>query len=562
MARVKRNEEEIQATCDELPLLPPEEVLEEVKDKRLKAGVLIYKSSWWMDPLTEKKEQTALVHCTVCGQETHLQKVSYTSGCSRSYSYSGDKIGFIDPADGAEKYSGNVCICPKCQTGMNALHSSKIRNEYAIDSAAFMTASVVRNHYVLLGWMVVKKCNKEGKVWHDVYRTDAMTVIEKTPVRFTGYVTGCYNGVSYQDHWIVRPNYFTDYDCWDYTKSYGLQDKDTAGTELEKSGIVEFFERTFHTVPLAAYIKLWTKYPNVENLVRSGNGAIVRSVIEGCMVNCGWYVQRDVFYVNKAKDYLNLKKTKPHEMIGVEKDELASVKGVSLKQLALFKKVKEIEGVRLTKDEMRLAKQSRSIDGLIELVGKYGQGIGKIMRYLDKQYLREKDSRNRPDLITPGYLDDYWRMTKEVYNGTIPKELLYPKSLRAAHDRIAKVYEVKASQITKKKIKAYALEMSKLNFQDEETGLMIRPIATQAELIKEGKSLSHCVASYASDYAARKTCIFAIRKLTEPTKPFFTLEFKNKKVNQNRGKNNCARTDEVIRFEEKWLNFIKKQGVI
>lgn len=561
MAKAKRNEEEIWATCEELPLQPPEEVLEEVKEKRLKAGVMIYRSSWWTDPLTEEKEQTALVHCTVCGQDTHLQKVNYTPGCSRGYSYSGDKFGFIDPADNTEKYSGNVCICPKCQTGMNALHISKIRNEYAIDSAAFMTASVVRNHYVLLGWIVEKKCNKAGKVWHDVYRTDAMTVIEKSPVRFTGYVT-VYNETSYRDNWIARPNYFTDYDCWDYTKSYGLQDKDTAGTELEKSGIIEFFERSFHSVPLAAYLKLWVNYPNVENLVRSGNGAIVKKVIEACTAKRGWDVQRDVFYIDKAKEYLNFKKVKPHEMIGVEKDELTIVKGFSLKQLALFKKVKEIEGVRLSKDEARLAKQSRSIDSLIELVGKYGQGIGKILRYLDKQYIREKDARERPDLISPGYLDDYWRMTKEVYNGKIPKELLYPKSLRQEHDRIAAVYESRKSTITNKKIKAYALEMGKFNFQDEETGLLIRPIATQAELIKEGKTLVHCVASYAERYAQKQTCIFAIRRITAPTKPFFTLEFRNNAVIQNRGYKNCARTDEVTLFEEKWLNFIKKQGVI
>lgn len=561
MARAKRNEEEIQATCDELPLLPPDDVLEKVKKTRLKDGVLIYKASRWTNPLTEEKEQTALVHCTVCGQETHLRKVSYSHGCS-NYTYTGDRIGFIDPADNHEKYSGSTCICPKCQTGMNAVHVSRIKPEYEIHTYSFLTAKVIRKHYVILGWQIAKKCNKQGKVWYDIRRTDAMTVIEKTPVRFTGYVTGCYHSVSFIEKWIARPNYFTDYDFWHWTNAFGLQDKDTAGTELEKSGIVEFFERSWQRVPLAAYIKLWAKYPNVENLVRSGHGAIVNKVIDACTVNCGWYVQRDVFYVNKAKEYLNFKKTKPHEIIGVEKDELPIIKGVSVKQLALFKKVKEIEGVRLTKEEMQLAKQSRSIDGLIEIVGKYGQGIGKILRYLDKQYIREKDARGRPDLVSPGYLDDYWRMTQEVYNGKIPKELLYPKSLHTAHDRIAKVYETKQSSIIKKKIKSYALEMSKLNFQDEETGLLIRPIATQAELIKEGKSLSHCVASYASSYAEKKTCIFAIRRIAEPTKPFFTLEFKNKKVNQNRGKNNCARTDEVIRFEEKWLNFIKKQGVI
>ena len=560
MARAKRDEAEIQATCEELPLQPPSEVIEEVRNNRLKSGVMIYKASWWIDPLTEEKEQMALVHCTCCGQETHLRKVSYTPGCSRNYGYNGDRIGFIDPADGQEKYSGNVCICPKCQQGMDAVHISKIRNEYIIDRYSFMTASVVRKHYVLLGWVAIKKCNKAGEVWLDICRTDAMTVIDKMPVRFTGYISGAYSSISFIDGWVARPNYFTDYETWNWTETFGLHDKDTAGTELEKSGIVEYFERSWNSVPLAAYIKLWAKYPNVENLVRSGNGKILNGVINKCVVNCGWYVQRDVFYVDKAKQYLNFKKAKPHEIIGVDKDELPIVRNIGLDQLTLFKKVKEIEGARLTTNELELAKKFH-INGVLEVVGKYGQGIGKILRYLEKQYTKEKKNHGRIDLITAGYIDDYWRMANEVYNGKVPKEVLYPKNLRLAHDRMTNVYETKESEITTKAIKSFAKEMSKLNFQDEETGLFIRPIKTHAELIKEGKTLSHCVASYADDYAAKKTCIFAIRKISSPSKPFFTLEFKNGKVNQNRGKHNCVRTDEVILFEEKWLKFIKKQGV-
>lgn len=555
MARVKRDEEEIQATAAELPDLPPEDVIEEVKRNKLKEGVLIYKASWWTDPLTEMKEETALVHCTHCGGEVHLEKVrAAESGCWRGC-YGDYTIGFIDPADNTEKRSGNVCICPSCGHGMDAVHISKIRTEYEIDCCDFMTASVVRNHYVFLGWRMVKKCDKAGNVKYELYKMDAMTVIGRSPVRFTGYTTGGYNSISFKDKWFARPNYFTDYETWHWQGTFGLRDRDTAGTELEKSGAVEFFERCWEKVPLSAYLKLWAKYPNVENLVRSGNGAFLRRVIEKCVVNCGWYVQRNVFYICKAKDFINFKKVKPHEMMNLEKDELPLASVCDLEQLDLYRTVKAAEGVRLTLEELKQARKF-SIHELKNLIGVSGEKTSKILRYLEKQYKRENA---RPDLIKVGYLRDYWTMTRQVYNGDIPQELLWPKNLRVSHDRIMGVQESKQSKETSRNIKAFAKTMSKFNFQDEETGLFIRPIATQAELIREGRELIHCVASYATRYAKQETCIFAIRKLTAPNKPFFTLEFKNGAVAQNRGYGNCDRMAEVELFEEKWLNFIKNK---
>lgn len=79
---------------------------------------------------------------------------------------------------------------------------------------------------------------------------------------------------------------------------------------------------------------------------------------------------------------------------------------------------------------------------------------------------------------------------------------------------------------------------AELLLADEETGLMIRPCATHGEIIKEGKILIHCVATYAKSYAEGKTSIFFIRKISEPDIPYYTLEFKNGKVAQNRGLRN------------------------
>ena len=51
-----------------------------------------------------------------------------------------------------------------------------------------------------------------------------------------------------------------------------------------------------------------------------------------------------------------------------------------------------------------------------------------------------------------------------------------------------------------------------------------------------------------------------IRHADKPDEPYFTLEFGEKGLNvrQNRGLRNCARTEEVQLFENKWLEHVKK----
>ena len=88
---------------------------------------------------------------------------------------------------------------------------------------------------------------------------------------------------------------------------------------------------------------------------------------------------------------------------------------------------------------------------------------------------------------------------------------------------------------------------------------MIRPAASHSELIAEGKALHHCVGGYAKSHADGSTSIFFIRKISAEDTPFYTLEYKNGKVQQNRGNGNCSRTQEVSDFEEEWLEYIKNK---
>ncbi len=115
----------------------------------------------------------------------------------------------------------------------------------------------------------------------------------------------------------------------------------------------------------------------------------------------------------------------------------------------------------------------------------------------------------------------------------------------------------KENEALSKKINKATEKYVEYSFEDKKTGLLIKPCRSHSELLNEGELLHHCVATYANSVAAGRTCIFFIRKITEPDIPFFTLELRDGKVLQNRGYKNCDRTTEVIVFEKKWLKYIK-----
>ena len=88
--------------------------------------------------------------------------------------------------------------------------------------------------------------------------------------------------------------------------------------------------------------------------------------------------------------------------------------------------------------------------------------------------------------------------------------------------------------------------------------LLIRPAESYKDLQKEGTALHHCVYSvYRDRYINGETDILFIRRVSEPDKPFYTMEYKNGNVVQCRTAYNGGTTDEVKAFISKWKAFLK-----
>ena len=161
------------------------------------------------------------------------------------------------------------------------------------------------------------------------------------------------------------------------------------------------------------------------------------------------------------------------------------------------------------------------------------------------------------DYIGVQMLLDYWHMCRLMGWDLSDKHVRFPRDLCLAHDQVMERQRERKNELLEEKFRERAETLEKFSFQWD--GLIIRPAASQKELNEEGKQLSHCVGTYGEKHASGKSAIFFIRRVDEPENPFFTLELDEVKLEvlQNRGKCNCARTEEVKKFEAVWMEWIR-----
>ena len=78
-----------------------------------------------------------------------------------------------------------------------------------------------------------------------------------------------------------------------------------------------------------------------------------------------------------------------------------------------------------------------------------------------------------------------------------------------------------------------------------------------AELIYEGKKLHHCVSSYTDKHFKGDTLIVFVRLSNQPKKPLYTLEVRQGKIAQFRGKYNQDVPAEVWDIAKEWMKQTK-----
>lgn len=179
----------------------------------------------------------------------------------------------------------------------------------------------------------------------------------------------------------------------------------------------------------------------------------------------------------------------------------------------------------------------------------------RFVNYFTKQaQLLNKDLN---DLMT--LYRDYISMSKSLYVDMERKSVRFPDNIKESHDLLRTRYiEIKIQVVEetyKQAIEKISAGMKE--FADKDFCIVLP--TSRSDFIKEGQSLNHCVGNenYFNNHIEGTKMIFFIRKLTEPEKPYFTMEVNMKylKILQLYGFGDCSATPDVRKFAN---SFIRK----
>lgn len=214
--------------------------------------------------------------------------------------------------------------------------------------------------------------------------------------------------------------------------------------------------------------------------------------------------------------------------------------------LVTKKRMFEIMGVNPSLELLNRIETS-DIKPLSKFAKRLGTSIDKVSKYL-------KDSCNQS--IQYQYYEDYLDMLDQIGTPATTESTMFPDDLRKAHDdAVVKINTIKQEENNSEYAKHYP-NYAHLNYTNN--GLMMVVPKDVVEIIMEGKELNHCVGSYVDRVAKGETVILFIRHADSPLEAFYTMEYKNGKIIQVRGKHNDRPTKEVSEFTQEWLEWTKK----
>lgn len=564
MARKAIDWDEVNATVEELPKLPPEDTHAIMAERGMtEKNILLYRCEYVHNPLTGRNEKMAKVTCSACGESVYMEHLP-AEGCGRS---GWAAPGFFHCGLRVPVRHGDSTICHECGKAAEAVQINYVgRGGYEIDSAIMLSAHKVRGHLCVLDWRICRVMMLDGTVhWRD-YRGDGVLVVGGKTVAVSGYYKS-FRTISWGRPWEARKQFVEKMGKYDAKHILPIPMDFEDGTDSEKSGFGAYMAEGLREYYPGAYLRLWQSHKNVENLARQGLRRYLNEVIDKS-ATYGNYYSRVGFSVSLTEKHINWKKVKPHEMLGLDKQDLWVAKTCSMEVVQHFAALASMNerGVRLTPEQLA-AVEEIGVRRVITAVDDQDNGFHvsevKMLNYLIKQQGLHPGCVSGWGLTL---LTDYWKSCRELNGGTVPKSLQWPKDLKAAHDDMTKRVQYKEDIKLRAKFEARCEEMREYAYESPELGMSIRICSTQAEMITEGKVLDHCVGRYAKDHANGKTTIFLIRRIEEPERPYYTLEWKNGAINQNHTEHNQRQTEEVLAFEREWLAHVaeiekkKKKG--
>lgn len=134
---------------------------------------------------------------------------------------------------------------------------------------------------------------------------------------------------------------------------------------------------------------------------------------------------------------------------------------------------------------------------------------------------------------------DYLNMAEVINDKNMaPAKLSSFEELMDAHDSLMYIANEKQHEYEQQQFDILKNEWAKLTETGDEYSIIYPD--SPANIITEGRALSHCVSSFVKSVSNGSTTILFLRKNSEINKPLLTIEVKDGKVRQAHGFANCS----------------------
>lgn len=318
-------------------------------------------------------------------------------------------------------------------------------------------------------------------------------------------------------------------------------DETLTGTPWQYAQLRQFHQYDHAPLEVLPFLRESLKRPKLEMLIKLGFVAMAA----------------DLIYRGSYQPLLDETKKKPHEIFKVEAEDIPFLRDckVNLNLLRTYQKYVELklkDREQLLLWQMKNGTADEQLCSFLEFMTPH-----KLMRYVDEQFAllkgRKVSGARRYEAIQRVLQEyrDYLRMCRDENYDLSNSFVLFPRDLQEGHDRLVKRIKFKADVKRHQQfMELYRSITAHLDF--ERGGLKIVYPQKPEDIVKEGHFLRHCVGGYVSRVAEKECIILFLRHADAPEKPFFTIEVRNGKVAQVRGKSNCEPTPKVKSFMAAW----------
>lgn len=265
----------------------------------------------------------------------------------------------------------------------------------------------------------------------------------------------------------------------------------------------------FNLKVLLNYMSLLPQYPYLEQLAKSGYGHLLNDLLRYSPATVTRHLAECFQSGTKEKDIVRLP-SYVREFIKTKKD-------MNLRRMrSLFE---------LCALEPNMSRET--FESFRRAFPHYIQAVWQIRRMINGcDYSFSEVCRlvlNNEDKSYPRQVLSYQYDTVRMSRQMGIKYEKFPKHVQAEHDKLSEKYKLKRNAYLAEAFGKRVNVLSSLRMDGAE--YIIRCPESIDEMVREGQTMHHCVASYTDRFAAGTSLIFFMRRAKEPDNPYITMEF-------------------------------------